>query len=573
METSILLGNWIWSDPLKRENPDAETVQPIQLLRVISGLSTAQNTTSTLQPEWTSLELESGGGILSDEAPLWTFGQNSGDGHADSFGRIAEPSGEESLEVGFDRRRSVENAITPNTYDDLLDLRVSDLAVVPGAIHATGSINRLQRLEEGGFAHQRASSFEQQVLLAGVNFEGGGELLLSDSRGLMLARVDLPISNIHSFVDVGWWGRDQAWVLLQNSREELQLWSVMVGESTEGPQLGSELLATLSSDNGLLRAASNARVINDPGKAPGVLIYLPIPPLLQEGETGLVLIPEARLAVGSNYHSYQIVSFAVPVDPKEQASHVALSNGRLVTLEGKDSLKIFDPKGVVSSLELSLADNEQIIHGSLAVSGSNIYWITSRFDSSSGANQQFIWRSKNGGVPELAHKLLPGQSVQNSYLNSWLRPAGLQGDLFLLDPDGFSGDASLQLMRLARDHVSSGEAQLLDNLEAPGFKGSSIGIADVVASSAADGSVNLLAYAAFSEPGSGELQLGHFQSDGSLMLKPLSDRASSLIDDGALLSSVQPSSGGFLLLDGSNGQADQLSGLGLMGPLTLIFMC
>ena len=114
-------------------------------------------------------------------------------------------------------------------------------------------------------------------------------------------------------------------------------------------------------------------------------------------------------------------------------------------------------------------------------------------------------------------------------------------------------------MRLARDHVSSGEAQLLDNLEAPGFKGSSIGIADVVASSAADGSVNLLAYAAFSEPGSGELQLGHFQSDGSLVLKPLSDRASSLIDDGALLSSVQPlSSGGFLLLDGSNGQADRL---------------
>ena len=200
----------------------------------------------------------------------------------------------------------------------------------------------MQRLEEGGFAHQRASSFEQQVLLAGVNFEGGGELLLSDSRGLMLARVDLPISNIHSFVDVGWWGRDQAWVLLQNSREELQLWSVMVGESTEGPQLGSELLATLSSDNGLLRAASNARVINDPGKAPGVLLYLPIPPLLQEGETGL-LIPEARLAAGSNYHSYQIVSFAVP-GPQGASFPCGVEQRPARHPEGKDSLKSSTPR-------------------------------------------------------------------------------------------------------------------------------------------------------------------------------------------------------------------------------------
>ena len=100
---------------------------------MISALSTAQNTTSTLQPEWTSLKLESGAGLLSDESPLWTFGQNSSDGHADSFGRIAEPSGKESLDAGFDRQRSLQNAITPDVYNDLLELRVDDLTAVSGS--------------------------------------------------------------------------------------------------------------------------------------------------------------------------------------------------------------------------------------------------------------------------------------------------------------------------------------------------------------------------------------------------------------------------------------------------------
>ena len=48
---------------------------------------------------------------------------------------------------------------------------------------------------------------------------------------------------------------DQAWALLQNSSDDLQLWSVHVGQSADGAQLGAELLATLPSDNGLLSKA------------------------------------------------------------------------------------------------------------------------------------------------------------------------------------------------------------------------------------------------------------------------------------------------------------------------------
>ena len=155
----LLLGNWLWLDPLLASGNDAYPLAPQQLLEVTSGLSTAQGDSSVLQPEWTSLVLESGRWPLSGDDPLWAFGQNSRGGNSDSFGRIGVPAGNSSLSDGSTREGYLQGAITPERFNDLLDLRIGDLAAASGFIHATGSINRLQSLEEGGFAHQRSSAF------------------------------------------------------------------------------------------------------------------------------------------------------------------------------------------------------------------------------------------------------------------------------------------------------------------------------------------------------------------------------------------------------------------------------
>ena len=245
-------------------------------------------------------------------------------------------------------------------------------------------------------------------------------------------------------------------------------------------------------------------------------------------------------------------------------------DGQHAVIDGNNSLIIVDSTGDVRRLELSLAEGETLETSSLAASDSSFYWITSRIDEISGATQQLIWRSTNDDQPELAHTLVPGERVQQLYESSWLKRARLQGDLFLLEPEGFSGEQPLQLIRLPRV-PSSSTAQPIVELFAPWGHGGS-GDADLVVANTADGAVNVLVHSFDRESGSAELRGGRIQQDGSFVFKSLGTNAPQAVGYGSLSSAVKSlPDGGFLVLDGADFEAKAIVSVSpdlVMGPFT-----
>ncbi|MFM8526399.1 MAG: hypothetical protein ACKOCM_12390, partial [Cyanobacteriota bacterium] len=532
-QPDLILGNWLWLDPGSATTP----VLPSELVATTPALRSRQVPSSPLQRDWSSVVLESTGWPINGKTPLWAFASADSNGEPDSFTRLDEASGTVDSSEGQWRTSALNGAITPDRYGDVLSLQVVDLAAAEATINTTGAINRLQDLQSGGFELQRSAASAEHVLMAGVSFEGRAELRLTDARGLTLTRLELP--GIEAVAKVGWFREDQAWVLLQSASQELQLWSIRLSGKAGSIALKADPLAALPSSNGLLSQAAEALVQTC---GDGLVLTLPIAQPLAAGDLFTRLHADASAVLNAGSQA----GFAQPLGSTDGVdAQVRLADGTRALINGSSSLLLLHPDGSLKALTPELKDGETIVNNSLAISGNNLYWISSRHDGVS--NRQSIWRSR-GGITERLLELGANQQVQQPYASEWLKACS-QGDLFLLSSNGYG--APVELQRLPA--IAGQAAQSLASLNQPGNGGGSHYLADVVVATDPAGEASLLAYAADFSGGKGVLQLGRFQSDGSLVLKPVAGGLKP-IGYGSLAAAVQPlADGGFLVLDGSSG--------------------